>query len=933
MAILSSLFNIGTEYPSAPPQGVAVTQQKLAEEISPFYKDLLAKSQALFDDRTEEGFVPFTGPTMAPFTPQQEQAFTGIESLVGTQAPQFQEATDLVRGTTQEFTPEVAQGFMNPFQQAVTDIEKREAQRDFEANVLPKVRQAQIAQGSFGGTRGSLLEAEALRNQQQQLADIQAKGSLQAYQDAQNIFKDQAAREAAAAGQLATFAPAQYKASVGELGALQSVGEEQQRQQQSALDEAYRQFLEEKRFPEDTLGRYQATVQGFPALRQEISKVTPPQPSMANQLIGGLGTIGSLYGAYGGFSPGGFGSALPGYGPIKRASGGLVSLQQGDSVGRAMDDELMQQGNVAAQNRELDQMNQRMQLKRIEPELINRFVGEYYAKMNAADKSEEALKSFLDEFGVGGTQRRMAEALDLPMLPAQSAPFRVDEEAMETGIPPAGMAPSYEELEDRYLTGAGYSPLERDTEESGGLSGIFDKIFKAQGGPILQAKTGTTVRVPDYLQNLIGSRFAGGPGGVGQLDIQEMLKRLPPAEIRQIYNQAGIDNQPSSRFFLRDVFPSLQLPREKVDTIEQFMGPVKQAGSKLVKGIKSLVTENVPEDVKFILDNIDSPDDFVRLVYETNYSGGPGQIVKNMISTVTEDDDLLNSVLVGQRAQKTIDELPDATVTKLKQVYNQLKKEGPELIETAKEKVGLDKKEDKDDTKQITEVADGKVNKELGNLDKFTGLELSIPGQNKSLVDELRTANEEVIKKENKILDKIAERDDKLAERIKNAPQQVKTDLFALAAEKFTDLMQSTEKTLPALAKGVGEFVKEGTGIGKEAQARELDLENMAVDSLKDQAKVLSDRFTRTGTIVAGELDKLKIYSDLAIKQIEAYGDKAMDLIKVMKDLKGMLPQGDALISRDGGAYFTSLAEDILNNKKTVREVMAELDAASKPPK
>ena len=928
MAILSSLFNIGTDYPSAPPQGVAITQQKLAEEISPFYKDLLAKSQALFEDRTEEGFVPYTGPTMAPFTPQQEQAFTGIESLVGTQAPQFQEATDLVRGTTQEFTPEVAQGLMNPFQQAVTDIEKREAQRDFEANVLPKIRQAQIAQGSFGGTRGSLLEAEALRNQQQQLADIQARGSLQAYQDAQNLFKDQAAREAAAAGQLATFAPAQYKASVGELGALQSVGEEQQRQQQSALDEAYRQFLEEKRFPEDTLGRYQATVQGFPALRQEISKVTPPQPSMANQLIGGLGTIGSLYGAYGGFSPGGFGSALPGYGPIQRASGGLVSLQQGDSVGRAMDDELMQQGNVAAQNRELDRMNQRMQLKRIEPELINRFVGEYYAKMNAADKSEEGLKSFLNEFGVGGTQRRMAEVLDLPMLPAQSAPFRVDEEAMETGIPPAGMALSYEELEDRYLTGAGYSPLERDTEESGGLSGIFDKIFKAQGGSILQAKTGTTVRVPDYLQNLIGSRFGGGPGGVGQLDIQEMLKRLPPAEIRQIYNQAGIDNQPSSRFFLRDVFPNLRLPREKVDTIEQFMGPIKQAGSKLVKGIGSLITENVPEDVNFILENIDSPDDFVRLVYETNYSGGPGQIVKNMISTVTEDDDLINSVLVGQRAKKTIDELPDATVTKLKQVYNQLKKEGPELIQTAKEKVGL-KKKDKDDTKQIKEVADGKVNKELGNLDKFTGLQLSIPGQNKSLVDELRTANEEVIKKENKI----AERDDKLAERIKNAPQQVKTDLFALAAEKFTDLMQSTEKTLPALAKGVGEFVKEGTGIGKEAQARELDLENMAVDSLKDQAKVLSDRFTRTGTIVAGELDKLKIYSDLAIKQIEAYGDKAMDLIKVMKDLKGMLPQGDALISRDGGAYFTSLAEDILNNKKTVREVMAELDAASKPPK
>tara|TARA_R100001224_G_scaffold33441_1_gene18874 strand:- start:1674 stop:4292 length:2619 start_codon:yes stop_codon:yes gene_type:complete len=872
MAILSSLFNIGTEYPSAPPQGVAITQQKLAEEISPFYKDLLAKSQALFDDRTDEGFIPFTGPTMAPFTPQQEQAFTGIESLVGTQAPQFQEATDLVRGTTQEFTPEVAQGLMSPFQQAVTDIEKRESQRNFEANVLPKVRQAQIAQGSFGGTRGSLLEAEALRNQQQQLGDIQAKGSLQAYQDAQNIFKDQAAREAAAAGQLATFAPAQYKASVGELGALQSVGEEQQRQQQSALDEAYRQFLEEKRFPEDTLGRYQATVQGFPALRQEISKVTPPQPSMANQLIGGLGTIGSLYGAYGGFSPGGFGSALPGFGMVNKASGGLVSLQQGDSVGRAMNDELMQQGNVAAQNRELDQMNQRNQLKAIEPELINRFVGEYYAKMNAADKSEEGLKSFLDEFGVGGTQRRMAEALDLPMLPAQSAPFRVDEEAMETGIPPAGMALSYEELEDRYLTGAGYSPLERDTEESGGLSGIFDKLIgRAQGGPILYRKT------PGDLQ-ATGRYGKYGTSDVPQALLQfgvsiEELFRRPPDQIVGLYD--SLANKPGggeARYFIRQNFPQLKDQLQIDFTDEDRYGAL---GRYLPKR----------GDVQ-------------------NVISGIGNVVDRVTSQPIEDT-------VGDIVGK----------------YESITKKIPES------KKDTEKKEDKDDTKQITEVADGKVNKELGNLDKFTGLQLSIPGQNKSLVDELRTANEEVIKKENKILDKIAERDAKLAERIKDAPQQVKTDLFALAAEKFTNLMQSTEKTVPAIAKELGDYIKEGTGIGKEAQARELDLENMAVDSLKDQAKVLSDRFTRTGTIVAGELDKLKIYSDLAVKQIEAYGDKAMDLIKVMKDLKGMLPQGDALISRDGGEYFTSLAEDILNQKKTVKEVMAELDAASKPSK
>ena len=51
---------------------------------------------------------------------------------------------------------------MSPYQQAVTDIEKRESQKAFEQNVLPKLRAAQVAQGSFGGTRGTLLEAQAL---------------------------------------------------------------------------------------------------------------------------------------------------------------------------------------------------------------------------------------------------------------------------------------------------------------------------------------------------------------------------------------------------------------------------------------------------------------------------------------------------------------------------------------------------------------------------------------------------------------------------------------------------------------------------------------------------------------------------------------------------------------------------------------------------
>ncbi len=88
MSVLSSLLGVGR------PQQLAGPMQTTAfpEELAPYYKDILSKSQALYEDRTKEGFQPYQGPTMAEFTPEQQQAFTGIAGLQGTQAPKFAEA-------------------------------------------------------------------------------------------------------------------------------------------------------------------------------------------------------------------------------------------------------------------------------------------------------------------------------------------------------------------------------------------------------------------------------------------------------------------------------------------------------------------------------------------------------------------------------------------------------------------------------------------------------------------------------------------------------------------------------------------------------------------------------------------------------------------------------------------------------------------------
>jgi len=333
MGILSSLLGIGQSAPTpVAPQTIQTTE--LAKEVAPFMKDLLEKGQALYKTRTDEGFQPYTGQTLAELSPEQIQAREGLTGLVGTQAPQFARAQELTEGVAQQLTPELTQQYMSPYQQAVTDLDKAEAQKTFERDVLPKVRQAQIGAGAFGGTRGTMLEAQALADQQKLLGDIQTRGSQAAYQDAVKAFDAQKGREGATASALANLAPQAFKTAGTEFELLRGVGQEKQQRSQQALDEAYKQYLEERVFPEQQLGQYQSVIAGFPSASttRTVQKTTQPQSSGLGSLLGTIGNVGSLYGTFGGFSQGGIGS---GYYPMgsSRAHGGMVYKEFGGKIG------------------------------------------------------------------------------------------------------------------------------------------------------------------------------------------------------------------------------------------------------------------------------------------------------------------------------------------------------------------------------------------------------------------------------------------------------------------------------------------------------------------------------------------------------------------------------------------------------------------------
>jgi len=76
------------------------------------------------------------------------------------------------------------QRFMSPYQQNVTDIEKREAAR--QSDIMGKgIGDQATAQGGLGGYREAIQQSERERNLSQQMGDIQTRGSQAAYQNAQ----------------------------------------------------------------------------------------------------------------------------------------------------------------------------------------------------------------------------------------------------------------------------------------------------------------------------------------------------------------------------------------------------------------------------------------------------------------------------------------------------------------------------------------------------------------------------------------------------------------------------------------------------------------------------------------------------------------------------------------------------------------------------
>jgi hypothetical protein len=234
---------------------------------------------------------------VASLSPMQVQIGDELRNMQG--PGQFKTGTEAVEsglGTLRGLTDaEQTQAFMSPYIQNVLDVNKQEALRDSQKQLVG-ANLGSARQGSYGGARNALMQSEANRNLQSQMAKIQSAGMQSAFEDARKTQLAQAAGYGTLGSTLGALGTAQQAADIDRIKTQGAYGDLQRNVQQTQLDTQYQDLMAKLNFPITQLETMNNLVRGVP-LAQTASRnaTTTPPPSFASQLAG-MGLTGlSLY--------------------------------------------------------------------------------------------------------------------------------------------------------------------------------------------------------------------------------------------------------------------------------------------------------------------------------------------------------------------------------------------------------------------------------------------------------------------------------------------------------------------------------------------------------------------------------------------------------------------------------------------------------------
>lgn len=277
-------------------KGGNTATQSTTQQLNPFVQDLMTRGFNAAQQVSSIPYQAYTGPRIAGFRPQEQQAFSMAEQAVANRvgAPQLEQATMAAQRAAQyspqQFQQDV-QGFMSPYQENVVDATMRRlAQARAERDAATKAQMA--SSRAFGNERRGVYEAQLAGEQDLNTAQTLANLMQQGYGQAAGFAQGLPTQQLAGAGALAGFGAQALSQEQARQQMLAQAGQAQRQMAQSNLDLAYQDFLQQRAYPLEQLKILQSGISGVPAMTSSTTTSTAPGQ-------GFLGTAGDILGLAG----------------------------------------------------------------------------------------------------------------------------------------------------------------------------------------------------------------------------------------------------------------------------------------------------------------------------------------------------------------------------------------------------------------------------------------------------------------------------------------------------------------------------------------------------------------------------------------------------------------------------------------------------------
>jgi len=224
-----------------------------------------------------EAYQPYTAPTnaetygqdagrIAGFTPAQQQAQQQIVNSQGN----YQPALNLASQTL----PQAVGSYMSPYTDSVVNRIAQLGQRNLSENLLPQVNSTFTGAGQFGSTRNADFTNNAVRDANESILGQQSTALQAGYTQAQNAALADLQRQQ-------SLAQTTQQLGLQQAGALETVGQTQQAQQQQNMNLAQTDYTNQLNYPKTQLSFLSDIIRGQPTNTTSYSAVSNPGATTA----------------------------------------------------------------------------------------------------------------------------------------------------------------------------------------------------------------------------------------------------------------------------------------------------------------------------------------------------------------------------------------------------------------------------------------------------------------------------------------------------------------------------------------------------------------------------------------------------------------------------------------------------------------------------